>query len=437
MQFIKRLASSLIVFSGCLALICLAGYAIVTYHLLGLVYIFQGSIVLSAGYILIPYLLFVTFFRSYKKIFKTLFINTPPVTIFILVIPAHNEERVIKKLLQSIAEQEYSSDLFKTVVIADNCTDNTEAIANEAGVICFSRHTDGPSDKSQALYYGAQLMLQKGWLEDAVVCVLDADCTLDTKYLMALDYAFSLPGAAPVIQSFRYVKNVFKSNVTMLDAAAEALRQWVKSGTRKFLGLDNFVYGLGCAMRGNLFLQLTSMPNLTLTEDRDWKAYLVNHGLEVNHCPTARLGYEAVDTKKAFQKQRDRWITGRINTSRKYSFKMLLDSILKGSLSQCDCALDMMHPPRSVITFFVLLFGIVALFFPVTSFLPAWAWFAILLVIVTYAMTGLWLINARLKQYIVILSGANMIGSVLLSTVKTLLGRNVKTWDATRKSTAK
>ncbi len=414
-----------------------AVFAVARYHLLGLLYIFQGSILLSALYVIIPYLLFVTFFRAYKKIFKTLHINTPPVTHFILMIPAHNEGRVIKKLMHSIQEQHYPRELFKTVVIADNCTDDTEQIANDTGAICFARHTDVPSDKSQALYYGAQLTLQKGWLENAVVCVLDADCTLDAQYLMALDYAFALPGAAPVIQSFRYVKNVFQSDVTMLDAAAEALRQWVKSGTRKFLGLDNFIYGLGCAMRGGLFLQLTSLPNLTLTEDRDWKAYLVNNGLEVNHCPTARLGYEAVDNKKAFQKQRDRWITGRIKTSRKYSFKMVANSIIKGNISQFDCAVDMMHPPRSVITFFVLLFGIIALFVPRSSFVPAWSWFVILLLIVTYAITGLWLIKARIRQYLVIFSGVNMIGSVLLSTAKSLMGRSVKTWDATRKSSAK
>jgi cellulose synthase/poly-beta-1,6-N-acetylglucosamine synthase-like glycosyltransferase len=435
MQFIKRFAGSLLLLSFCTAILFMVVYSIAQYGLLGVLYILQGSIFLSALYVIIPYLLFVLLFPLYRKIFRTVLANTPPVTNFILMIPAHNEAQVISRLLDSIKKQEYPSKLLTTVVVADNCIDETEAIALSYGVVCYHRNTNFSSDKSQALYFGAQMMLEAGLLQNAVVCILDADCTLDARYLESLDYAFSLPGAAPVIQSFRCVKNRFQTDITILDAAAEALRQWVKSGTRKLLGLDNFIYGLGCAMRGDLFLKITSLPDLTLTEDKDWKAYLVNNGLEVNYCPTAQLNYEVVTTGKAFKKQRERWIAGRIKTFRKYSLRMVGNSIITGNLSQFDFAVDLMHPPRSVITILTLLFGMLAFVFPRSSFLPHWVWFVTLFIIAAYAMTGLWLIKAKLKQYLVVFSGASMMFTVMQSTVKSLLGRSVKTWDATRKKT--
>ncbi|MEJ7664147.1 MAG: hypothetical protein WKG07_33775 [Hymenobacter sp.] len=52
-----------------------------------------------------------------------------------------------------------------------------------------------------------------------------------------------------MVQSYRSVSNTFSSTVSILDAAAEALRQWVIAGTRKLLGQSNFIFGLGCSMR--------------------------------------------------------------------------------------------------------------------------------------------------------------------------------------------
>ena len=48
---------------------------------------------------------------------------------FMAIIPAHNEEFVIRNLVESLKEQDYPKELFDIYVIADNCTDSTAAIA--------------------------------------------------------------------------------------------------------------------------------------------------------------------------------------------------------------------------------------------------------------------------------------------------------------------
>lgn len=48
---------------------------------------------------------------------------------FSVIIPAHNEESVIRKALESIKAQSYTS--YELIVVCDNCTDDTEKIARE------------------------------------------------------------------------------------------------------------------------------------------------------------------------------------------------------------------------------------------------------------------------------------------------------------------
>ena len=58
-------------------------------------------------------------------------------TTFILLIPAHNEERLLPKLLASTRRLSYPAARFRTVVVADNCTDQTALIARRAGAVCL------------------------------------------------------------------------------------------------------------------------------------------------------------------------------------------------------------------------------------------------------------------------------------------------------------
>ena len=58
---------------------------------------------------------------------------------FMAIIPAHNEESVIKNLVESLNKQNYPKELFDIYVIADNCTDATAQIAKTAGAIVYER----------------------------------------------------------------------------------------------------------------------------------------------------------------------------------------------------------------------------------------------------------------------------------------------------------
>lgn len=59
---------------------------------------------------------------------------------FMAIIPAHNEENVIKNLVESLQNQDYPKELLDIYVIADNCTDKTAKIAEHTGAIVYERN---------------------------------------------------------------------------------------------------------------------------------------------------------------------------------------------------------------------------------------------------------------------------------------------------------
>src|SRR5262245_11617787 len=61
---------------------------------------------------------------------------------FAVLIPAHNEELLLPRLLRSLAALQYPPDLFDVHVVADNCSDHTAAVAANAGATVHERLSD-------------------------------------------------------------------------------------------------------------------------------------------------------------------------------------------------------------------------------------------------------------------------------------------------------
>ncbi|HUY69868.1 MAG TPA: glycosyltransferase, partial [Candidatus Tyrphobacter sp.] len=62
-----------------------------------------------------------------------------PKSSFAIIIPAHNEEKVIGCLVESCSRLDYPAGLFDIYVIADNCSDGTVNVAGAKGAIVLKR----------------------------------------------------------------------------------------------------------------------------------------------------------------------------------------------------------------------------------------------------------------------------------------------------------
>src|SRR5258708_25654450 len=84
-------------------------------------------------------------------------ISAPGRRRFAILVPAHNEEALIGRLLVSIAELEYPSEQYDVCVVADNCTDATASLARAAGARVYERR----DDKEKAQGFALRWLLQQ------------------------------------------------------------------------------------------------------------------------------------------------------------------------------------------------------------------------------------------------------------------------------------
>ena len=90
-----------------------------------------------------------------------------------ILIPAHNEAKVISGTLQAIAPQLVAGD--RLLVVADNCTDDTAKFAAAAGAEVVERFSHEHRGKGYALDFGVR-HLEK--IPPEVVLIVDADCEM-------------------------------------------------------------------------------------------------------------------------------------------------------------------------------------------------------------------------------------------------------------------
>ena len=144
----------------------------------------------QAVYILIPFLV-------KKKPHKPAVMHR-----FAVLISARNEEAVIANLLDSIKRQSYPAELINIFVCADNCTDNTAAIAAEHDAEVIERFNLEQVGKGYALNYllGRVDALYPDRPFDAYF-VFDADNVLEPDYIEQMNRTFS--DGFEVVTSYR------------------------------------------------------------------------------------------------------------------------------------------------------------------------------------------------------------------------------------------
>ena len=144
----------------------------------------QGALAASSAYLLV---LLLAARRQTKE--PELFANSDPRarSRLLILIPAHNEQDGIDATLDALGRCDYPPESRETVVIADNCTDQT---AQRAGAPA-SRSGSGGSRHCVARARPSDLGPQsdsriEGSGFDGVV-VLDADCLASSNLLAAID----------------------------------------------------------------------------------------------------------------------------------------------------------------------------------------------------------------------------------------------------------
>ena len=80
-----------------------------------------------------------------------------------IIVPAHNEQSSIEKTVRSLLSVDYPRELFRVIVIADNCTDLTSRVAREAGGEVRERVDPDRRGKGHALRWCLDQLIAEGY----------------------------------------------------------------------------------------------------------------------------------------------------------------------------------------------------------------------------------------------------------------------------------
>ncbi|MFA8437177.1 MAG: glycosyltransferase family 2 protein, partial [Marinifilaceae bacterium] len=169
-----------------------------------------------------------------------------------IFLPAYKEDAVILDVVHSALEQDYPSDRFQVIVIADSFRNSTLKALKKLPIKLIEVHFK-KSTKAKALNKAIQ-NTQKSY---DIAVVLDADNIMQKNYLQEVNKHF-VPNA--IIQTHRTAKNQ-NTPFAILDAISEEINNHVFRKGQRTIGLSAALIGSGMVFDYPLLKNL--MTNIT------------------------------------------------------------------------------------------------------------------------------------------------------------------------------
>ncbi|MEO1183789.1 MAG: glycosyltransferase family 2 protein, partial [Cyanobacteria bacterium J06636_27] len=158
-----------------------------------------------------------------------------------VLIPAHDEELIIRSTLESLKEK--LDNWQNIIVVADNCTDATADIARSTGVQVIERHDTNLLGKGYALDYGLNHL--KSQPPDVVVFI-DADCLVSQGAIeQVIQKAFTTQ--RPVQSTYLMAKSDISSPKASVSAFAFKVKNLVRPLGLRLLKQPCLLTGTGMA----------------------------------------------------------------------------------------------------------------------------------------------------------------------------------------------
>jgi len=361
---------------------------------------------------------------------------------FLILVPAHNEERLLPELLTNLHQLDYPQSLYAVHVVADNCTDQTAEIARQGGAIAHERVNDAQRGKGFALQWLLQRLQQANEPHDAIV-ILDADSIVSPNFLRVMDGR--LARGERVIQAYYAVRNPDQSWAVSLRYAALAVLHYLRPLGRMALGGSAGLKGNGMVFVADILKQ--HEWSASVTEDIEFHMTLVLAGERVMFAPDAVVEAEMPHTLTGSQVQNSRWEQGRLEVARRY-----IPALLRGAGSAIkqkkygrayllfDAVMEHIIPPFALLTGLsgLSLLTALLLFFvaPNNSLGLISLILGSLIVVgqIVYIFYGLYLVKAPRKVYEALLYAPVFIVWKIGVYIQVLLGRGDKGWVRTERN---
>ena len=229
----------------------------------------------------------------------------PELPRFLFLVPAHDEELLIASCVRSLRELAYPPELFRVVVVADNCQDNTASLAVEAGAHCLVRHDTDRRGKPHAIAWALERLPLD---EYDAVAIVDADTVVDRGFAAGLAAAGPLKDRAA--QGYNGVLNPDDNAITRMAAVFADAKCRFAYGLKRCAGLNIPLRLGGCI--GTSVLATHGWSAFTIGEDWELYAFLTAQGVRIVAADGARAYAQEARSLRQSSAQRKRWTAGKL-----------------------------------------------------------------------------------------------------------------------------
>jgi cellulose synthase/poly-beta-1,6-N-acetylglucosamine synthase-like glycosyltransferase len=254
-----------------------------------------------------------------------------------VVIPAHNETTGIIPTIEDITPQLRPGD--RLIVIADNCSDDTAAVAASLGADVVERNDLSRRGKGFALACAIQHLSAK---PPDFVLFIDADCRIEHDATARLINACRERGR-PVQAGFlmREAKDSAVNNG--LAEFAFLVRSWVRPLGLAALEFPSQLMGTGMIFPWKLICS-APLANDHLVEDLKLGLDLAASGHAPSFFPETIVTSEFPASSNGTDLQRERWTQGQLNVIATAP-ALLMTSIRRRNIGLLVLTLDTLVPP--------------------------------------------------------------------------------------------
>ncbi|NIF25234.1 glycosyltransferase [Pantoea sp. Tr-811] len=260
-----------------------------------------------------------------------------------VLVPAHNEATVLGATLASIQEQLGEGD--QLLVVADNCSDDTAALARAAGAQVTERQHAELRGKGYALDHGVRHLAAS---PPQVVVIIDADCKLTAGSLDHL--AHLCVATARPVQALDLMRAPAGAGLKIQVAEfAWRMKNLVRPRGMARAGLPCQLMGTGMAFRWEE-LATANLATGHLAEDLKLGLEFCRQGKPPLFCPEAEVTSLFPLNPEGLSNQRTRWEHGHLGVLVSDGPKLLGSALARRQLPLLAMALDLLVPPLALLT---------------------------------------------------------------------------------------
>ena len=264
-----------------------------------------------------------------------------------VLLPAHNESMGLLPTVADIKSQLQPGE--RLLVVADNCTDDTAAVALTAGAEVIERLDPIRIGKGYALDFGIRHLSLN---PPGIVVVIDADCRLAGDAIDQLATTCTMTGR-PVQALYLMTANEKSPINHQVAQFAWRVKNWIRPLGLKALGLPCQLMGTGMAMPWDV-VRSVDLANGSIVEDLRLGLDLARAGHLPFFCPSARVSSEFASSAKGAKIQRARWEQSHIQTILIAAPRLAWRAILQRNWGLLVLALDLAVPPLSLLAMLVI-----------------------------------------------------------------------------------